>query len=287
MKYKNVSLPYPVLGIYDDVYPLLGDDCIQMSDPVKTATEYQFGIDLKQGNKDIAQLVNEGKAEYACEVTCRGTFLRRCYKSSTPRFDIRLGRTEVNGRIEFQCFIATCQPIQNYSNDDFNEDYHGFTFDLETGDMLAVFPMAWWNTNVKFDKLYAAGSFMQIVEAGDGVEKTWFNLNEDRILIELPHDLFVQYQRIGNSFPEVIHSSLVHNALVYALSNLSEYQESGKLWADSLQLRLTELHVLTSELKNDMSLVYKAADMLLQDPYKRMLDSLEKIANAQNEEQED
>ena len=55
MKYKNVSLPYPVLGIYDDVYPLLGDDCIQMSDPVKTATEYQFGIHLKQGNKDIAQ----------------------------------------------------------------------------------------------------------------------------------------------------------------------------------------------------------------------------------------
>lgn len=287
MKYKNVSLPYPVLGIYDDVYPLLGDDCIQMSDPVKTATEYQFGIDLKQGNKDIAQLVNEGKAEYACEVTCRGTFLRRCYKSSTPHFDITLGRTEVNGRIEFQCFIATCQPIPNYSNDDFNEDYHGFTFDLETGDMLAVFPLAWLNTNVKFDKLYAAGSFMQIVEAGDGIDKTWFNLNEDRILIELPHDLFVQYQRIGNSFPEVIHSSLVHNALVYALSNLSEYQESGKLWADSLQLRLAELHVLTSELKNDMSLVYKAADMLLQDPYKRMLDSLEKIANAQNEEQED
>lgn len=287
MKYKNVSLPYPVLGIYDDVYPLLGDDCIQMSDPVKTATEYQFGIDLKQGNKDIARLVNEGKAEYACEVTCRGTFLRRCYKSSTPHFDITLGRTEVNGRIEFQCFIATCQSIPNYSNDDFNEDYHGFTFDLETGDMLAVFPLAWWNTNVKFDKLYAAGSFMQIVEAGDGIDKIWFNLNEDRILIELPHDLFVQYQRIGNSFPEVIHSSLVHNALVYALSNLSEYQETGKLWADSLQLRLAELHVLTSELKNDMSLVYKAADILLQDPYKRMLDSLEKIANAQNEEQED
>lgn len=287
MKYKNVSLPYPVLGIYDDVYPLLGDDCIQMSDPVKTATEYQFGIDFKQGNKDIARLVNEGKAEYACEVTCRGTFLRRCYKSSTPHFDITLGRTEVNGRIEFQCFIATCQPIPNYSNDDFNEDYHGFTFDLETGDMLAVFPLAWWNTNVKFDKLYAAGSFMQIVEAGDGIDKTWFNLNEDRILIELPHDLFVQYQRIGNSFPEVIHSSLVHNALVYALSNLDECIDSGRLWADSLQIRLEELHILSSEFKYDMSAVYRAADMLLQDPYKRMLDSLEKIANAQNEEQED
>lgn len=116
MKYKNVSLPYPVLGIYDDIYPLLEDDCIQMADPVKTATEYQFRISLKQQNKDISQLVSCGKAEYACEVTCRGTFLRRCYKSSTPQFEITLGRTEVNGRIEFQCFIATCEPISGYSN---------------------------------------------------------------------------------------------------------------------------------------------------------------------------
>lgn len=36
-----------------------------------------------------------------------------------------------------------------------------------------------------------------------------------------------------------------------------------------------------------MSLAYKAADLLLQDPYERMLDSLERIANSQNEDQED
>jgi len=287
MKYKNVSLPYPVLGIYDDVYPHLDDGCIRMSDPVKTATEYQFGIDLTQRNKDITKLVESGRAEYACEVTCRGTFLRRCFKSSSPHFDITLTRTDVNGRIEFQCFIATTQRLLNYSNEDFNEDYHGFSFDLEEGDMLAVFPLAWWNTNIKYDKLYAAGSFMQIVEAGEGINRVWFNLNEDKIKIEMPHDLFLQYQRIGNSFPEVIHSSLVHNALVYALSNLNESRDSGKLWADSLQIRLEELHILPQNFSSDMSEVYKAADMLLQDPYKRMLDSLEKIANSQIEEQED
>lgn len=287
MKYKNVSLPYPVLGIYDDVYPLLDDGCIKMSDPVKTATEYHFGIDIEQRNKDITELIERGRAEYACEVTCRGTFLRRCIKSPSPHFDITLERTEVNGRIEFQCYIATTQRLLNYCNSDFNEDYYGFTFDLEEGDMLAVFPLAWWNTNIKYDKLYAAGSFMQVVEAGDNVERTWFNLEEDKIKIEMPHDLFLQYQRIGNSFPEVIHSSLVHNALVYALSNLNEYRDSGKLWADSLQIRLNELHILPQNFSSDMSEVYKAADMLLQDPYKRMLDSLEKIANSQIEDQEE
>ena len=286
MKYKNVSLPYPVLGIHDDVFPLLEEGCVQMADPVKTAVSYTFSIDLTQRNRDITDLVAEGKAEYACEVTCKDTFLRRCYHSKEPHFDITLDRKEVNGHIDFQCFIAAKVDIPGYTNSDFNEDYHGFTFDLEVGDMLAVFPLAWWNTEIKFDKLYAAGSFMQIVEAADGIDKTWFNLDNDRIMIEMPHDLFVRYQRIGNSFPEVIHSSLVYNALVYALNYLGEYQDKGKLWADSLMARMADPQLQQYDL-SDMTQVYRVADILLQDPYKRLLDSLEKIADSQNEEQED
>jgi hypothetical protein len=286
MNYKNVSLPYPVLGIHDDVYPLLEEGCVQMADPVKTAVDYTFGIDLTQRNRDITDLVAEGKAEYACEVTCKDTFLRRCYHSKEPHFDITLDRKEVNGHIDFLCFIAAKVDILGYTNRDFNEDYYGFTFDLEMGDMLAVFPQAWWNTEIKFDKLYAAGSFMQIVEAADGIDYTWFNLDADRIMIEMPHDLFVQYQRIGNSFPDVIHSSLVHNALVYALCNLGEYQDKGKLWADSLMARMADPQLQQYDL-SDMTQVYRVADILLRDPYKRLLDSLEKIADSHNEEQED
>ena len=261
MKYKNVSLPYPVLGIHDDVYPLLEDGCVKMETPVKTASEYRFGITLTQRNKDITALVTQGKAEYACEVTCKDTFLRRCWHSSIPKFDITIGRKEVSGHIDFQCFIAVKEDIPGYTNSDLN-------------------------TEIKYDKLYAAGSFMQIVEAADGIDKTWFNLEEERILIEMPHDLFVQYQRIGNSFPEVIHSSLVHNALVYALSNLGEYQDKGKLWADSLLARIADDPQLQQYDLSDMSQVYKVADILLQDPYKRLLDSLEKIADSQNDEEE-
>lgn len=286
MNYKNISLPYPVLGIYDDVYPLLEDGCVQMDTPVKTASEYHFGITLTQRNRDITSLIDAGMAEYACEVTCKDTFMRRCWHSSKPHFDITIGRREVCGHIDFQCYIAAKVDIPDYTNSDFNEDYYGFSFDLEEGDLLAVFPSAWWNTEIKYDKLYAAGSFMQIVEAADGIDKTWFNLEDERILIEMPHDLFIQYQRIGNSFPEVIHSSLVHNALVYALSNLGEYQDKGKLWADSLMARIEDDPQLQQFDLTDMAQIYKVADILLQDPYKRLLDSLEKIADSHNEEEE-
>ena len=261
MKFNNISLPYPVLGNNDDVYPLLEDDCIRMADPVKTATEYVFHVDLTQRNQMISELIAEGKAEYACEITCNTTYLRRCIHSAEPHFEIHLKRKDVNGRINFNCFIAVKEDISNYANPDFNEDYHGFTFDLEKGDLLAVFPSSFYNTNIKFDK----------------------------IQIELPHDLYEQYLRIGNAFPEVIHSSLVHNALVYAISNLSDYADSGKVWSDSLIQRMQEPEFSQYDidtLKDDVMMVYRFADDLLQDPYKRLLDSLEKINDNMNEETE-
>ena len=277
MKYNNVSLPYPVLGINDDVFPLLEDDCIVMADPIKNAQEYIFRIELKQKNKEIEKLISEGKAEYACELECKDTYLRHCYHSSVSNFDIHVPRRSVNGRINFSCFVAAKTAIIGYSNSNFNEDYKGFKFDLDKGDLLVVFPLAYYNTNIRFDKLFAAGSFMQIVETANGIDKTWFNLEEDRILIELPHDMFVKYQSIGNNFPELIHSSLVHNALVYALSNLSDYADKGKLWADSIMQRIQSEPQLQQYDLTDMQDVFRMADQLLQDPYKRLLDAIERI----------
>jgi hypothetical protein len=74
---------------------------------------------------------------------------------------------------------------------------------------------------------------------------------------------------------------------VYALSNLGEYQDKGKLWADSLMARMADDPQLQQYDLSDMSQVYKVADILLQDPYKRLLDSLEKIADSKNDDEED
>lgn len=278
MNYKNISLPYPVLGISDDIYPLLKDgECIRFAEPEKTPTDFVFHINLKHENEDIHQLIRDGKAEYACEIRCNQTFLRRCTTSSSPFFDITLSRREVQGRVNFTCFVAAKEPILGYNNSLFNTDYRGFSFDLEKGDLLVVFPQAYYNTEIKYDKLFAAGSFMQIIEAEQGETDTKFNLDEDRIMIELPHDLFVQYELCGNKFPEIVHSSLVHNALVYALLHLEDYENSGKLWADSLLHRLKTEPMLTQYDYRDKDDIFALADALLQKPYERLMNSLENL----------
>ena len=95
MKTKDKLLPYPVLGNYDAVYPMLTDDAVVMPVPQRDENDYIFHIELNQRNQDITKLIGEGKAEYLCEVYCKNTLLRQRYTSSEPLFDFRLGRNSM------------------------------------------------------------------------------------------------------------------------------------------------------------------------------------------------
>lgn len=61
MKINDISLPYPVLGISDDVYPLLKNDCVSIEEPVSTPSSIQFKIHLRQKNKEITQFVKRAR----------------------------------------------------------------------------------------------------------------------------------------------------------------------------------------------------------------------------------
>lgn len=278
---SNMSFPYPVLGLNDDIVPGLAKDCVKLSPLQETASEYTINVELKQDNAEITQLISEGKAAYACDIECSETFLRKCVLSFAPNFDVVLNRHEVKGHVNLYFSVVVRESIPNYTNEGFNDDYQGFTFNLEMGDVLVQFGRASFNTEIKYDKLFAAGSFMQIRDAGESIDHTSFNLEENLILIEMPHDHFEQYQRVANTCPEAIHSSLVHNALVFALCNLEERKDSGKKWVDSLLIRLDELNQPIEELQ-DVSKAFEVAEKLLQDPYKRMLDGMEKFNVSEN-----
>lgn len=280
MKINNISLPYPVLGNQDDILPLLPEDCLQMDSPeINESDEYVFKIDLKYDNPEIEALVNTGFAEYTCEVTCPATYLRCCVRpedSTKPHFEIKLHRKSVYKRIEFNCYITVKQDIKEYYNTGFNEDYGTATFDLEPGNVLAVFPQASYVTDLCYDQLYAAGSFMVVLEAPVESKHTWFNLMDERIIIYMPHDMFEQFRQINRdkNFNELFHASIVFNALTYALSHYDERQHGDKKWALAIKYRIEH----ESELKNyDITRTeqaYELAQELLKDPYKRLFDHL-------------
>lgn len=274
MKINNVSLPYPVLGNSDDIIPSLMDDNIIFSSE-QDDLNYTFRIRLHYENEEIKRLVEEGKAEYTCEVTCPRTYIRECKHSNIPEFDITIGRRDVFGRIDFNCYVTVCKPIKGYCNSCQNEDYGNACFDLEPGDVLVTFWPASYNASLQYDKLYSAGSFMVVLNGGDATAP-WFDANGDSIKVFLPEEMYQQFLPLSQdrSFNEIFHASIVFNALYKVLSEFKEATYGTYQWAEAIRYRIDHEPELMGMDITDTSHAYELAQALLDNPYKRLFNHL-------------
>jgi hypothetical protein len=195
--------------------------------------------------------------------------------------EIKIPRKEVAGEIVFNSYVTVFKPIKGYVNKGFNADYAGCSFDMEIGDILVGFPTSKYDTDLKYDKLQAAGSYMQIREE---TNKSYTNidLSGNVIDVKLPTKLFKMYNEgVGQSFPEVMHASIAYSALVSALyelkANYNDYRD--KIWAKSIIYRfetedIFKDFVTVSDDSIHVTDVSSVASLLLKDPYNRMFNSL-------------
>lgn len=271
MNLNNVSFPYPVLGSFDDILPAPEEPKV---DIYADKTNYHFSIDLAYKNKEIENWVFFDCADYVCEVSCDATRYRRCYRSKELHFDITIPRRSVAGRINFSCTITVKKPIQNYKNKNFHPDYSGHTFNMEPGDLLGMFSPFYYFADIKYDKLKAVGTFMQIVETDDDIPST--ALEKDKIELRLPQNLYNQYLKepAVNSKVDILHASIVLSSLTYALCRIEQY--TNNLWAETILYRIQtepELEEFKEQAPSEWR-VDKLSQILLGKPYERMFNYL-------------
>ena len=284
---QRISLPYPILTVNeDDILPCLDRNSIMVTQ-THDRRKYSFSIQLLLENEDILQYIDEGKAEYTCEVNCVRTYLRRCFHSQLPAFTIELGRKEVIGDIVFKCYVTVKEKILDYHNSQFNEDYEDALFDLEPGDMLAAFPQPTYTAHLKYDKIYSAGAFM-VVQEDKTSENVWFDATGDKILVYLPSVMFGQFQALSanQDFNEFFHASIVFNALFKCISEYDPTTQKNCLWASAIRYRINTEESLSDFDLEDKTQSYELAQALLANPYKRLFKKLSEvqIVNEKSEE---
>lgn len=267
MNLSNINFPYPVLGSYDDILPAPSDPEVEIT---KDSKEYHFDIKLDYDNNDIKRLVDQDYADYVCEVSCDATRFRNCYFGKSLNIKIDLPRKSVARNIVFTCTITVKKTIKDYVNKGFHPDYYGHVFTMEPGDILGILGFFSYNADIKYDKLKAYGTFMEIVETDDELPSTI--LDKDKIEVRLPTKLFKQYKDEPsiNSKADVLHSSIVLNSLIYALCRIEKYE--GKRWADTIMYRIStekELEEFRDQDPEDWR-VDKLTQILLGKPYERM-----------------
>jgi hypothetical protein len=284
MKISNISFPYPVLGINDDIEPMLPQDAVVVSKQ-EVNSRYVLEVTLKCNNQDIESLIENGYAVYSCEVDCASTLFRECYTSKSPNLHIEFDRDQVSGKVNIQCFVSVVRPIKDYKNSGFNSDYEGATFDMSEGDILVGFPEAFFNAELSYNKLVNPTSIIQIREDKEN-PYTNYDFSSDKIEIKLPTPLFDLYNnRIWDTYAEVIHASLAYNALTCALFQIGDYMHTR--WAQAIQMRIqTEDQLREFDIDWDadnvsLDRVPELATKLMNDPYNRMLNKLTEL-NSKN-----
>lgn len=286
MKNKDVCFPHPVLGVGDAVGP---------KPPVKPlireeGEDFIINISFDINNEDILKLIHDGYAALMCEIDCPSTFYRNIFYLQESTFEIRIKRNEVAKRVYIDVTVTVIKDIKNYTNRQFHPDYQGFSFDLEPGDLLALVKMH-YDADIKYDKLQSAGSFMTIVPGHDE-KNTVYYLHNSKIEIQLPKALYDDY-RVSFNGPgkhaSIFHSSIVFNALVYALLNYDDEEFGNTLWARTLKYRIElepRLREYADVLENkDPMKIMKFAQALLDNPYKKLLESMHDIIDSDTSQQ--
>ena len=291
MRIENVSLPYPVLGISDDIRPTLEEtDC---SNPVITISEegdlFRISVTLKLKNNDIVNYIQDEFAEFSVEVSCHSTMYRNCISSSTPVFSFTVEKKLLNGRLDFESFVIASKDIFNYRNEGLNSDYEGHVINLHKGDLLVAYNKCSIPLNLDLRNIRNMKSFMTVQRSNNPNEHTvTYELESSKILIILPEEMMEEYNKKPSNTSEpkerkvILKASLYLNALTYALLNYQKYKDRDLMWVNALSYRMKEpdikdfcKDIINFDSSNsdsqNMDYLFKLAHMMLNQPYLGML----------------
>ncbi|HLN94939.1 MAG TPA: hypothetical protein VK183_04825 [Flavobacterium sp.] len=280
MKFDDVIFPHPVLGLGDSI-----SSYIELLTPEINSGQdiYDVELNYRFDNVDLKKLAKQNKVEYFCEVSCTNTIYREVFTGSNKNLRFQISKKDVKGIVKFVCLLVTKDEIKEYTNADAHPDYDGFSFDLDAGEVLAYFGEFSFNADIKYEKLKAVSSFMEVVEGTD-LTYTYTDLKKDKIQIQLPTEEYSIYCSdtisLEGRFASTFHSSIVLAALLTALYNFEEHKDY--LWAKSIVYRLENDSLLKDINFSEKENIPEIAQRLLGNPFKRLLNGLNSLLEDPN-----
>jgi hypothetical protein len=283
MNFNNVTFPHPVLGSGDAIS---GETGFTKEPEITVSSDsYKITVTCNLNNEDLKKLTQEGKAEFFCDVTCTNTIYRTNAISTNSTIELEIPKKQAKGKVQFACMLVMKEDLKNYSNSNAHPEYNGYTFDLDKGDVLAFFGEFTFDADIKYEKLKAVSSFMEVVE-NESITITNIDLKKSKIEVQLPSNDYNAYKSDVISqqvkFAPMFHSSIVLNALLVALYNFDEHKDY--LWAKALKYRLDneeQFKLVSIEEKENIP---EIAQRLMGNPFSRLLNGLIIIVESENEE---
>lgn len=189
----NINYPYPVIRAREEDYRttvFIGELCVNLQ-PDCYLIRPAFAIN----NAGITELIEAGKLTYAIEIQSPATWYRKLHPIKDNNF-FRLDPALVHERVEITpCIIATTEIIA-FTNDDFEEEYQGMSFDINAGDVIAIGETRSFEALFQ-DDIIKNGTSPVTISRSETAKEIACNFAGNLIEITLPSDHHDRYLECG------------------------------------------------------------------------------------------
>lgn len=279
MSVSNViSYPYPVLTSYgDDVIPPLDADNISPSMTINENGDYVLSVTCNLNDSALTQLIANNSAEFMMEIDCKNSFFRRSVRQSNNVFTMNLPRKNMAGKTDFNIFVVAKENFK-YTSPNFHPDYEGQSFDVEKGDVLAIFDRFTYDFDIFYSKLKAYSSIMSIRKSDDErCSEIKYLFDSSKIIVEMPQKMFDAYNqfKLDPQYMAAMHASVVQNALLAALLQEDDWSadaDDDPLWKRTIKYRVAHEEQFAGLGLDDKENMVAIAQKLLGNPVERMFD---------------
>ena len=283
---SNTSYPYPIWGWKDDYKSTINDEDILITE-ISDKDNFVYELELRAQNEDIEKLIEQGKAIYACVGICQTTFHHYYFTSENAKFTIAIPRKEVNNKIELKWMVLTKEAIPDYQSSLLNDDYQGFaTFPL--GAMIGYITSFEINASI-CDELRSLDEIFVVVKNIESNDIR-YSFDERKIKVKLPESQLEIFNNYGGKYPAIMHSTIVYQALVLAITKLKD-EDDSKDWVYILKQYIDVMdseNIPSSDEAGDegytLEQAMEIANYILQDPVIRMFGDI-KTAEQQADQQ--
>ncbi|MBU9714117.1 hypothetical protein [Evansella tamaricis] len=295
MKVKERHFPYPVLADFTDDF-VQGSYETDISYNIES-TKIVLTIKHSLNNIGLLDLINNGDANYITHIECPKTQFRLLESSTQETQELILDASKIDNGIEVCTFIVATKKIENYTNMDFDNDFEGYSFTLNKGDILAV----GYDFNISIDKeeLNKSESIIQFEKSEDDAKPFTIFFESNRLIVKLNgknyslYNSIIEYNELLPILYSLIGVPVISSALQVIGSELND--EEGSIddgysdcrWFKVLVEKIKEKNKdpYDPQIYDELEVILLAQE-ILEDPLSKSLDTLINIYDEVTEEEE-
>ncbi|NVK40708.1 MAG: hypothetical protein HWE39_05640 [Oceanospirillaceae bacterium] len=266
---ENAQYSYPVLREWPEDYKVgaLSFDC----DAEVDETDILFRCTTDIAQPEVKHLVHTGDFRFGVNLECQDTFLSTTIEIGDGITTFSFPKADLSGKVEVRGLIYATRNIENFSSEDFHEDYNKALFRIKKGEIVGFSGL---KSFILPRPRISAEHLFQLVRATDpdfDPKSFKVSLAEDRKIQILAGTILHDHieKNRGDGLGRLLNNSSVFSlALLDVLNMISGNEGAAEYGAKAWYATLEHtLETLGYDLKDDSLNSLEATQRVLQHPY--------------------